>query len=456
MYRLCRYLAAMMALTSAPAFAAALMTERVNVNPTTGLQADGISYSPVLSGDGCVVAFVSQSSTLAPPGYGLTTGSPAQVYAMNRCVIPHTLELVSVTNDGSAAADNGCSAPNISADGRYVAFVTAATNLPVPGSGQNGAPNGLYVRDRLNHTTLSPLEAWRPRSQNNGSIGVDGSAALRYMSDDASTFVFDFRSPPAVQQNLYIVHYSAGVSTLQPLCAANDIACLTGTSDYLAISGDGGTVVLQSTYAFDGGSSNGFYNVYTYNVATAVATRASLLTNGSAANQSVDPLSDLGISGDGHEVAFSSGTASNFPGDINDTLQLKNVPGGAVTLLSATVDGTPEKIGYGIALPKVSADGNRVAFTSENQLVPHNYQVGYDAIVADLSLGRLASACISASGSTGTNGCDGTTLSQDGRFAAFRSNSTNLVPNDTNVKPDIFVVALDPAIDLIFATGFEP
>ncbi|HEV7491348.1 MAG TPA: hypothetical protein VGO25_11110, partial [Rhodanobacteraceae bacterium] len=134
---------------AAPVAADPLITERVNVNPVTGMQADGASYSPVLSADGCVVAFVSQSSTLAPASYGLTVSSPAQVYAVDRCVTPHTLELVSVTSDGTAAADAACLAPNISADGRYVAFVSSATNLPVPGSGQAGSPQLVFVRDRV-------------------------------------------------------------------------------------------------------------------------------------------------------------------------------------------------------------------------------------------------------------------------------------------------------------------
>ena len=148
----------------APVAAGPLITERVNVNPVTGIEADGPSYSPVLSADGCVVAFVSQSSTLAPASYGLTTASPAQVYAVNRCVTPHTLELISVTSDGSAAADAACLAPNISADGRYVAFVSSATNLPAPGSGQVGAAQLVFVRDRVAQVTLSPLEAWRQSS----------------------------------------------------------------------------------------------------------------------------------------------------------------------------------------------------------------------------------------------------------------------------------------------------
>ena len=168
--------------------------------------------------------------------------SPAQVYAVNRCVTPHTLELISVTDDGSAAADAACLAPNISADGRYVAFVSPATNLPAPGSGQVGAAQLVFVRDRVAQTTLSPMEAWR---QNSGGVGVDVTAAIRYMSADASRFAFDFRSPPAVEQNLYVVNFSAGATTFQPICPALDNACLAGTSDYMSISADGNASLQQ-------------------------------------------------------------------------------------------------------------------------------------------------------------------------------------------------------------------
>lgn len=447
--------AAMLLFASAPAAAGALVTERVNVNPTTGLQADGPSDSPVLSGDGCVVAFVSKSGTLAPASYGLTTGSPAQVYAVDRCVTPHTLELVSVTNDGSAAANAACSVPNISADGRYVAFYSNATNLPVPGSGQNGVAGIIYVRDRITHTTLSPLEAWRPTPLNNGGVGIDTAHATRYMSADGSRFAFEFQSAPAVPYNSYVVNFSGGVSTLQGICPA-DNNCLTGTQQ-MTISADGSKVLLQSTYAFapGGGSGSDFYNVYLYDIATATSTTVDVTANGMPPNQSVQPAFDFALSGDGHFVAFSSGTATNFPGSTADTLLLKDMASGAVTLISAMSDGTPVTINYNIALPKLSDDGNRLAFTAANPLVPHLYEVD-DAVVADLSLGRLGSACISASGSFGTDGCDSTTISADGKWAAFRSKSDNLVPNDSNGQADIFVVALDPAVDVVFASGFEP
>ena len=242
---------------------------------------------------------------------------------------------------------------------------------------------------------------------------------------------------------------------MQPICPVLDNACLTGTSDYMSISADGSAVLLQSTYPFAVGGGSGLYSLYLYDVATTTSTLVSVTANGTPANASVEPLSDIALSEDGHLVAFSSDLATNFPGNTSDTLLLKNLTSGAVTLISATSDGTPVPVGYGIALPQLSADGNRLAFTAENQLIPHDNQVGRDAVVADLSLGRLGSACISASGSFASAGCDGVTISADGRWAGFRSTANNLVPNDTNGEPDIFVVAVDPVMDVLLADGFE-
>ena len=439
---------------AAPAAADPLITERVNVNPTTGAQADGISYSAALSADGCVVAFVSQSSTLAPPSYGLTTDSPPQVYAVNRCVTPHTLELISVTDDGTAAADRECQYPNISADGRYVSFVSSAGNLPVPGSAPSGQGIFVFVRDRAAGTTLSPLEAWRVTSNTIAGVGFN-STPNRYMSADATQFVFFFYNSVSVPGNTYAVNFSGGVSTLQPVCpTASLVAAVPCTEPQ--ISGDGSTVVFDTSYPIVPSDVNGFSDVFSYNTATAASALVSVNADGTQANHDVNPYGDLNLSGDGHLVAFSSDEATNFPGATIRTLLVKNMTTGDMTLISATSDGTPESITAGVAAPQLSDDGNRLAFNSDNAaLAPHPNQALYDTLVADLTLGRLGSFCISASGSYGRVGCDGATISADGKWAALRSNSENLVPNDTNGEPDIFVVALDPAVDVVFATGFE-
>jgi len=454
--------AALAFFAAASACAGPLITERINVNPTTGVQADGPSDSPALSADGCIVAFVSQSGTLAPASYGLTASSVAQVYAVNRCLTPHTIELVSVTNDGSTAADRACFYPNISADGRYVAFVTSAGNLPISGSGPSGQVFLVFVRDRITQTTLSPLQAWRTTPNNGASIYFDtyGSVAHQnYMSADASEFAFEFFDGVSAANNVDAFHVSGATTTLQPVCpAAAATASLRCSRPQ--ISGDGSTIVFATSYPILVSDVNAKADVYSYNTATTNSAIVSITAASASANNDVDPGNDLNVSNDGHLAAFSSDTATNFPGNTTYTLLVKSMTSGQVTLISAAPDGTPERpniFGEGGVVPQLSADGNRVAFDSNNNALPPFalFTGSSDALVADIALNRLGSTCLSASGAHGDNGCDTVTISADGKWAAFRSLSDNLVPNDTNNLADIFVIALDPAVDNVFASGFE-
>jgi Tol biopolymer transport system component len=439
------------------ATAGPLTTERINVNPTTGAQADGSSSSPVLSSDGCVVAFISQSSTLAPASYGLTTGSPSQVYAVNRCMTPHTLELISVTNDGSAAANNACQYPNISADGRYVSFVTTAGNLPVPGSAPAGQGWFVFIRDRVANTTISPLEAWRVTSQNIAGLS-ETNLLHHYMSGDATRMALGFYNSISVPSDLYMVSIAGGAGTLHAVCPAaaqtSSVPCRQP-----GISGDGGTVIVDTSYPMVASDVNGHADVFSYGIATAASTLISVNADGTQANSDVYPYGDVAVSDHGAFVAFSTTGVTNLTGNTMNAILVKNVASGDLTLASATNDGTPESINSGTALPSLSADGSRIVFTSDNpdlSLSPPGSSAPKDALVRDMTLGHLATACISASGSHGNNGCDGIEISADGKWAAFRSISNNLVPNDTNNLPDIFVVSLDPAIDDVFTNGFEP
>jgi len=437
------------------AAAAPLHTERVNVNPTTGAQADGVSSSPAISADGCVIAFVSQSGTLANPSFGLTKSSPAQVYAYDRCVTPHTLELISVTNDGSAAADETCSAPNISADGRYVSFVTLSGNLPMPNSAPDNRGLFVFVRDRLNQTTSSPLEAWRVTAQVDASLSFSSGTSHRYMSGDATRFAFEFTNSATVPYNLYVFDTSAGPTTLQGICPSAAATAVEACGE-AQISADGSTVLFGTSYPIVAADTDGFSDVYSYDIASSTASVISVNLDGSQPNQTVDAFGDVGLSSNGRVVAFSSVDATNFPGNTSYTMLLKNLDTPALKLIGATPDGTPEFITAGIAAPQLSDDGRRVAFNSDNSALSPWLQYSVkDALLYDQATGALHGLCVSSSGSYGTFGCDSVVLSGDGKWAAMRSVSSNLVPGDTNTNPDIFVVAVDPAADLVFASGFE-
>jgi Tol biopolymer transport system component len=125
-------------------------TERVSVAAGGGQSADGANAGGDqrlgISADGRFVAFVSAAMDLV-------AGTPAffseRIYVRDRQA--QTTEVVSVPTGGAATNAANATSPSISADGRYVAFVSPATNL-VPNDTNRFAD--VFVRDRVAGTTV--------------------------------------------------------------------------------------------------------------------------------------------------------------------------------------------------------------------------------------------------------------------------------------------------------------
>ena len=111
-------------------------TQRVSV-ATDGTQANNDNYSPAISADGRYVTFQSDASNLVP---GDTNGT-WDVFVRDRQ--SGTTQRVNVATDGTQA-NSGSDSPAISADGRYVAFASYASNL-VPGDTNHS--EDVFVRD---------------------------------------------------------------------------------------------------------------------------------------------------------------------------------------------------------------------------------------------------------------------------------------------------------------------
>jgi putative cell wall-binding protein len=141
-------------------------TIRVSV-ATDGAEADQSSYGPRISADGGYVAFESGATTLVT---GDTNGS--------NDIFVHDLQMgatkrVSVTNAGGQANSYSGNPPGISADGRYVAFKSDATNLV---SDDSNGYDDIFVRDTWLNTT---------RRVNVTGTGVQGDADCTYPSISA-------------------------------------------------------------------------------------------------------------------------------------------------------------------------------------------------------------------------------------------------------------------------------
>ncbi len=146
------------------------------------------------------------------------------------------------------------------------------------------------------------------------------------------------------------------------------------------------------------------------------------------------------ISADGRYVAFESGSTNLVPGDANGTedIFVRDLVSGETTRVSLGVAGAQ---GDGWSHdPAISADGRYVAFESwATNLVPGDTNIAGDIFVRDLVSGETTRVSVGAAGAQGDWWSHDPAISADGRYVAFESQATNLVPGDTNGGADIFV-----------------
>jgi Tol biopolymer transport system component len=169
----------------------------------------------------------------------------------------------------------------------------------------------------------------------------------------------------------------------------------------------------------------------------ATTQRVSVSTAGEQANK-------LGfgaaISADGRYVAFSSEASNLVPGDTNGTSDVfvRDLGTGATSRVSVSGAGDEaNNESFGAA---ISADGQHVAFLSEaSNLVSGDTNAKFDVFVRDLGTGSTSRVSVSTAGEQANDHSYDLAISADGRYVAFSSEASNLVPGDTNGTSDVFV-----------------
>jgi Tol biopolymer transport system component len=192
-----------------------------------------------------------------------------------------------------------------------------------------------------------------------------------------------------------------------------------------AISTDGGVVVFESPDA-DG---NGQSDILARDLAAAGAELISVRHPDlpSLVPDSSSGMSTLSVSADGLRVAFTSEAANLVPGDTNGyrDVFVRDVLNGTNVLVSVGTNGAP---GSGLSTePSISGDGRYVAFSSTaNNLVTGDTNKAQDVFVRDLQSGATVLVSESVAGGTGNYDSYGPQISVDGRRVLFRSRATNL------------------------------
>ena len=285
----------------------------------------------------------------------------------------NTTTRISVTTSGTQG-NAASGTPSLSDDGRYITFTSGASNL-VPGDTNN--QSDIFVRDRQ----LEILQRV--------NLGVGGEQALG------------------------------------------------GASNNPSISNDGRFVQFTSSAAnLIGLDTNDLTDIFVHDRQTNVTTRVSVASGGT---QAVGGVSFGGVmTPDARYVAFASGATNLVTVDSNSTTDvfLHDRQTGTTARVSLTSGGLQATGGPSFS-PSLSANGRIVAFASRAiDLVSGDTNAKSDVFVRDLQAGTTTRISLGPGGAQANDDSSFPSVSGDGRFVAFESRATTLVPNG---GPGIYV-----------------
>lgn len=333
---------------------------------------NGASLEPSLSADGRFVAFQSVARDLVTGDTNNTT----DVFVYDRQT--RGVSRVSVSSAGVQGNDASYSA-TISADGRYVAFRSAATNL-VPGD--TNLVDDIFVHDRqTGETTRVSLDSAGQQS--------NGPAITPAISGDGRYVVFQSTATNLVAGDtngvgdVFVRDRQTGVTTRVSLGSAGVQA--NAVSIDPAISVDGEWIAFGSNATnLVAGDTNLAPDVFVVRRSNGAIERVSV----SSANQAGNGASARpALSGDGRWVAFQSDADNLVNGDLNGTTDVfvRDRLAGRTQLVSAA-DGATLANGPS-SDPAISADGRYVAFNSfADNLVAADDNFSFDIFARDLGV----------------------------------------------------------------------
>lgn len=435
----CLALSAVAASSAAPSSErAAATTTRVSVS-SSGRQGDLPSYAIAISGDGRYVAFTSEARTLVPAD----TNQRNDAFVRDRRTGGTTRVSVSSAGREAKAGDDpfgGSAAEGISADGRYVVFRSDAANL-VPGD-TNGALD-VFVHDRKTGRTSRVSVSSSGGQANGSSLFSSISANGRYVvfTSNASNLVPRDTNGAS---DIFVRDLRTGRTSRVSIGSRGRQA--NSWSEGAAISADGRYVAFPSLASnLVAGDRNKLSDVFVRDRKLGRTTRVSVTSRGREGRGR--PYSNgsntASITADGRYVAFHSDMTNLVTGDTNRTFDIfvrDRVTGQTkrVSVSSRGAQANAENLGP----PSISPDGRYVAFTSlASNLVPGDRNEITDVFVHDLRSGRTI---LASRGSSGAQGNDSSwnaagAFSANNRYLAFSAWASNLVAGDTNPVPDAFV-----------------
>ena len=317
---------------------------------------NGDSWGPTLSWDGRLVAFSSDASNLVAGDTDLS----ADVFVRDRSRRTTARASVSRGREEFQRVQWDGTSPSLSANGRFVAFDSDAPNLV---AGDTNAASDVFVCDLVSGKTVlasvgnggvRAAGGAEPQISADGRFVVFRSAASNLVAGDTNE-----------QDDVFLRDLAAG--TTERVSVANDGSQGNGASVYAQISADGRFVVFSSYASnLVAGDTNGSEDVFVRDRLAGTTERADVSSSGAEmlprdASTSTD---HAGISANGRFVVFQTYAPNLAAGDTNYAVDVfvRDRAMATTTQVDLSSDGEPSNSGGWD--PTISADGRFVAFES--------------------------------------------------------------------------------------------
>ena len=382
----------------------------VNLDPA-GIVANGPSSEPAVSSTGNIVAFSSLATDLVS-GFSFD-GTTPQIFAANPCAgvatgCTPTVSLVSVGSDGVTPALGVASQPSVSPDGRFIAFTSTATNLV---AGATTGASEVYLRD----TCLAAGPACKATTMlisvaADGVTPADGSSSQPVVetsknggqfvafTSTATNLVTGSGGTPEIYRVGYCIGITKGctASSAQLISTPDGSAFADGPSSEPTMTPDGRFVAFASSASNLGATSGGIPEIYLRDTCQGIATGCSAKTTiVSLAADNATPANALSehpsLGNSGQFIAFASQASNLSTANLNglENIYVYN------TCINGTAGCKPSTVLVSVSATKTPGNGTSLS----------------------------------------------PVISSAGHVVSFYSAASNLVTNDLNGFPDIFLAA---------------
>ncbi len=426
-------------LALAPAGALAGPSSQRTVRVRSGPEPNGASAAPRLSASGRFVAFDSAASNLGPPD---PNGKVRDAFFFDQ----NSGSVLSLSRTADPAGANGpSSAPVLDAAGDIAAFTSRASNLV---AGDTNGHADVYLRSAsgLERVSLATDGAQPGADALDADLSADGRFVV--FSSAADNLV---PADTNGKSDVFVRDRAAGVTTAVSLTKDGGLA--NGASSGPAISADGRFVAFASTASdLVAADTNKVADVFVRDLQAGTTTRVTVSNSGRQQGRAISaPFTQVSdISRDGRYVVFDSDARNLVRGDDNSQTDVFVRDRRRRTTRRVSLATTGQQADSDSFAPAITADGRYVTFESfASNLTPEDPS-REDVFVRDLVRGHTVMADVSSRGRP--RGPERVrqllqrpALADDGATVAFVSTATNLVARDRNRAQDVFLRRLTPA-----------